>query len=156
MSARVDTAALKAELVAKYGEPQRARIDRGVDQVLAQWRPADGDLAAFLHAQDGAGGGSVVADGGENALGGEFDGDGFDAEGDVGFGLVWIRGGGGWSHRHGGLGLLRAEQRASGCGLDQGQAAELEEMAAVHEVCLALLALSKIVSRWHTSGKAGE
>ena len=43
----------------------------------------DGDGLAFLHAEDGAGGGAVVADGGEDAVGGEFDGDGGDAEGDV-------------------------------------------------------------------------
>ncbi|HZI16802.1 MAG TPA: hypothetical protein VE153_40925 [Myxococcus sp.] len=42
-----DLPALKAELVAKHGEAHRARIDRGVDQVAAQWRPEDGDLAAF-------------------------------------------------------------------------------------------------------------
>ena len=38
-----------------------------------------------LHAEDGAGGCAVVADGGEDAVGGEFDGDGGDAEGVVGF-----------------------------------------------------------------------
>lgn len=43
-----DTAALKAELVAKHGEAQRARIERGVEQVAAQWREEDGDLAAFV------------------------------------------------------------------------------------------------------------
>ncbi len=48
----------------------------------------DGDGLAFLHAQDGAGGCAVVADGGEDAVGGELDGDGRDAEGDVGFGGV--------------------------------------------------------------------
>ena len=46
----------------------------------------DGDGLALLHAEDGAGGGAVVADGGEDAVGGELDGDGGDAEGDVGFG----------------------------------------------------------------------
>jgi hypothetical protein len=49
--APVDAAALKAELVARHGEPHRARIERGVDQVLAQWRPEDGDAAAFLREQ---------------------------------------------------------------------------------------------------------
>jgi hypothetical protein len=43
-----DTAALKAELVAKHGEAQRARIERGVEQVAAQWREEDGDMAAFI------------------------------------------------------------------------------------------------------------
>ncbi|MFP2903784.1 hypothetical protein ACLESD_01670 [Pyxidicoccus sp. 3LFB2] len=43
-----DTAALKAELVAKHGEAQRARIERGVDQVLTLWRKEDGDAAAFI------------------------------------------------------------------------------------------------------------
>jgi len=43
-----DTAALKAELVARHGEGQRARIERGVEQVAAQWREQDGDLAAFV------------------------------------------------------------------------------------------------------------
>lgn len=43
-----DTAALKAELVAKHGEAQRARIERGVEQVAAQWREEDGDFAAFV------------------------------------------------------------------------------------------------------------
>ncbi|HEX7623534.1 MAG TPA: hypothetical protein VF400_08190, partial [Anaeromyxobacteraceae bacterium] len=41
-------------LVAKHGEPQRARIERGAAQVVASWRPSDGDgkaLAAFLEAQ---------------------------------------------------------------------------------------------------------
>ena len=44
----------------------------------------DGDGLAFLHAQDRAGRGAVVADGGEDAVLGEFDGDGRDAKGDVG------------------------------------------------------------------------
>jgi hypothetical protein len=41
-------------LVAKHGAPQRARIERGAAQVVASWRPSDGDgkaLAAFLEAQ---------------------------------------------------------------------------------------------------------
>ncbi|WP_224362988.1 hypothetical protein [Hyalangium versicolor] len=47
-SKKPDTAALKAELVAKYGEAQRARIERGVEQVAGLWREEDGDLAAFV------------------------------------------------------------------------------------------------------------
>jgi len=43
-----DTAALKAELIAKHGEAQRARLERGVEQVAAQWREEDGDMAAFV------------------------------------------------------------------------------------------------------------
>ena len=46
----------------------------------------DGDGLALLHAEDGAGGRAVVADGGEDAVGGELDGDGGDADGVVGFG----------------------------------------------------------------------
>nr|WP_199243003.1 hypothetical protein [Vitiosangium sp. GDMCC 1.1324] len=42
-----DLAALKVELVARHGEAQRARIERGVDQVATLWRAEDGDLAAF-------------------------------------------------------------------------------------------------------------
>jgi hypothetical protein len=42
-------AALKAELAAKY-PAQRARIERGIDQVASLWREADGDLAAFVRA----------------------------------------------------------------------------------------------------------
>lgn len=44
---RADLASVKAALVAKHGEAQRARIERGVDQVASLWRPEDGDLAAF-------------------------------------------------------------------------------------------------------------
>ncbi|WP_375759671.1 hypothetical protein [Corallococcus exercitus] len=44
-------AALKQELVTQHGESQRARIERGVDQVAALWRPEDGDLAAFAREQ---------------------------------------------------------------------------------------------------------
>lgn len=39
--------ALVAELVAKHGEAQRTRVENGLSQVAALWRPADGDLAAF-------------------------------------------------------------------------------------------------------------
>ncbi|HME90287.1 MAG TPA: hypothetical protein VKE49_02610, partial [Myxococcaceae bacterium] len=41
-------ASLKAELLAKHGESQRDRIDRGVDQVFALWRSSDGDLSEFV------------------------------------------------------------------------------------------------------------
>lgn len=47
---KVDLAALKSELVEKHGEGQRARIERGVEQVAALWRAEDGDLAAFVRA----------------------------------------------------------------------------------------------------------
>ena len=43
----VDTSAVKAKLVARHGEAQRARIEQGVEQVAKLWRPEDGDLAAF-------------------------------------------------------------------------------------------------------------
>ncbi|MGZ3458303.1 MAG: hypothetical protein ACXU86_07300, partial [Archangium sp.] len=48
MKQTADLAALKAELVARHGEAQRARIERGVDQVAALWREEDGDLGAFV------------------------------------------------------------------------------------------------------------
>ena len=35
------------ELVAKYGEAQRARVERGVRQVAKFWRAEDGDAASF-------------------------------------------------------------------------------------------------------------
>ena len=38
---------LEAELVAKYGEAQRARLQRGMKQVADFWRAEDGDAAAF-------------------------------------------------------------------------------------------------------------
>ncbi|HEX8826020.1 MAG TPA: hypothetical protein VF794_39305, partial [Archangium sp.] len=47
MTQTADLAALKSELVARHGEAQRARIERGVAQVAALWREEDGDLAAF-------------------------------------------------------------------------------------------------------------
>ena len=37
----------KAKCIAKHGEPQKAAIERGVDQVAKLWRQSDGDLAAF-------------------------------------------------------------------------------------------------------------
>jgi len=44
----MDTKALKTELVTRHGETQRARIERGVDQVAALWRKEDGDLRDFV------------------------------------------------------------------------------------------------------------
>ena len=38
---------LQTELVAKYGEAQRAQIERGLRQVAAFWRAEDGDAATF-------------------------------------------------------------------------------------------------------------
>jgi hypothetical protein len=38
---------LETELVAKYGEAQRARLQRGMKQVASFWRDEDGDRAAF-------------------------------------------------------------------------------------------------------------
>ncbi|HET8797726.1 MAG TPA: hypothetical protein VFO89_08565 [Thermoanaerobaculia bacterium] len=38
---------LETELVAKYGEGQRGRLQRGMKQVAAFWRAEDGDAAAF-------------------------------------------------------------------------------------------------------------
>ncbi|MBA3540736.1 MAG: hypothetical protein H0T79_14085 [Deltaproteobacteria bacterium] len=43
--------AAKAATIAKHGEAQRARIERGVAQVGALWRTSDGDLTAFCVAQ---------------------------------------------------------------------------------------------------------
>src|SRR4030095_4817795 len=40
-------AKLEAELTAKYGEAQRARLQRGMKQVASFWRSEDGDAAAF-------------------------------------------------------------------------------------------------------------
>jgi len=42
------SASLKQELIAQHGDSQRQRINRGVDQVLALWRPTDGDAAEFI------------------------------------------------------------------------------------------------------------
>ncbi len=41
------SAKLETELVAKYGEPQRSRIQRGLHQVGEFWRTEDGDSATF-------------------------------------------------------------------------------------------------------------
>src|SRR2546429_8669985 len=38
---------LDRELIGKYGEAQRARLERGLHQVAEFWRPEDGDAAAF-------------------------------------------------------------------------------------------------------------
>jgi hypothetical protein len=38
---------LETELVAKYGEAQRVRLQRGMKQVADFWRPEDGDRAAY-------------------------------------------------------------------------------------------------------------
>ncbi|MGB7921660.1 MAG: hypothetical protein WCF57_00310, partial [Pyrinomonadaceae bacterium] len=40
-------AKLEKELVAKYGEGQRERLQRGMRQVTSFWRDADGDAAVF-------------------------------------------------------------------------------------------------------------
>jgi hypothetical protein len=45
--AAADVAAAKQKLIAKFGEQNRAAIERGVDQVASLWRTSDGDLAAF-------------------------------------------------------------------------------------------------------------
>ncbi len=41
----------KSALLAAHGESHRPRIERGVDQVAALWREADGDLTEFAAAQ---------------------------------------------------------------------------------------------------------
>ncbi len=38
---------VEAELVARYGEAERARIHRGLSQAAEFWRPSDGDAEAF-------------------------------------------------------------------------------------------------------------
>jgi len=38
---------LEQELVAKYGEAQKPRVVRGIQQISQFWRPEDGDAAAF-------------------------------------------------------------------------------------------------------------
>jgi hypothetical protein len=53
---RIDVAGAEAiaALVARHGDGQRARVERGVAQVKAMWRPTDGDagaLRAFLETQ---------------------------------------------------------------------------------------------------------
>jgi hypothetical protein len=51
MSPLVPSAALVARLVSHHGEAERARLERGVTQVAALWRPEDGDLEAFVSEQ---------------------------------------------------------------------------------------------------------
>ena len=41
------TAKMENEIVAKYGEGQRARVERGLKQVASFWRAEDGDAATF-------------------------------------------------------------------------------------------------------------
>ena len=48
MDLKTVSAQLKAELVGKHGEAQRAHIERGIDQAAALWRASDGDFAAFV------------------------------------------------------------------------------------------------------------
>lgn len=38
---------VKQMLIGKYGEKERARIERGINQIVQLWRPSDGDAAAF-------------------------------------------------------------------------------------------------------------
>ncbi len=47
MDGKKMAAAVKAELLEKYGAGQKARIDRGVDQAVSLWRESDGDFAAY-------------------------------------------------------------------------------------------------------------
>ncbi|MCI0573388.1 MAG: hypothetical protein L0Y66_21800 [Myxococcaceae bacterium] len=42
-----DVSVVVESLVAQHGEPHRARIEQGVQQVASLWREEDGDLAAF-------------------------------------------------------------------------------------------------------------
>jgi hypothetical protein len=44
---RDSTARLQNELIAKYGDQQRLRVERGLRQVAEFWRAEDGDAAAF-------------------------------------------------------------------------------------------------------------
>ena len=43
----MNTKPIEDELVKKFGEAQRARVERGVRQLAALWRKEDGDLKAF-------------------------------------------------------------------------------------------------------------
>ncbi|MDP1824750.1 MAG: hypothetical protein Q8L48_15955 [Archangium sp.] len=43
----MNTKPIEDELLKKFGEAQRARVERGVRQTAALWRKEDGDLAAF-------------------------------------------------------------------------------------------------------------
>ena len=49
-AAPMNTKAVKADLVKQFGAEQSARIERGVDQAAALWRPTDGDFSAFAKA----------------------------------------------------------------------------------------------------------
>ncbi len=44
----LDVKTIEADLVAKHGEAQRARIKQGIAQVAARWRAEDGDVAEFV------------------------------------------------------------------------------------------------------------
>jgi hypothetical protein len=44
-----DVAALKAKLIKQHGDAQRARIERGVDQLVSLWQAEDGDLETFAN-----------------------------------------------------------------------------------------------------------
>lgn len=44
---RASMAKLQTELLARYGESQRPRINRGLHQVMEHWRPSDGDAGIF-------------------------------------------------------------------------------------------------------------
>ncbi len=50
-----DLSTLTTELVARHGEAERPRIERGLKQVAALWRAEDGDLAAFVREHYAAG-----------------------------------------------------------------------------------------------------
>ncbi len=50
MDPKQAAAQAKADLVAKCGAGERARIERGVDQIASLWRASDGDLVAFAAA----------------------------------------------------------------------------------------------------------
>jgi hypothetical protein len=45
--AEASVAKLRVELVAKYGDSQSTRINRGLKQVMGYWQPADGDASVF-------------------------------------------------------------------------------------------------------------
>jgi len=45
------TVQLKSDLVVKFGAGQKARTERGIDQVSALWKESDGDLAEFAGSQ---------------------------------------------------------------------------------------------------------
>jgi hypothetical protein len=45
--AQATASKLTDELVAKYGESQRARINKGLEQILSYWRSSDGGAALF-------------------------------------------------------------------------------------------------------------